>query len=93
MQSHPPVVALGKRTVSSPAERPDLKRLLSDRVVAHAVREEAIERARTTDGERHPHATSTAKKIPASDWERSWLFDYFAAMPAVLSGNYYRYGT
>jgi hypothetical protein len=60
-------------------------------VGTHAAREEVIERARITDGEQHPHSTSMAKKIPASDWESSWLYDYFAAMPPVLSGNYYRW--
>lgn len=73
------------------APLPGSKRIFSDRVAAHAAREDGIERARIEDGSLHPYfGSALMKKVPASDWERSWLFDYFKAMPAELSGNYFR---
>jgi len=72
--------------------RPSSKKQLSDRVAALVERERDIEIAQEVDGRLHPAFESTAKKIAASDWERSWLYDYFESMgPSDLRGNYYRY--
>jgi hypothetical protein len=83
---------LAKRTLDcSPA--PAGKRALADKVVVQMEREKVIaEVARDNmDGSLHPFFTSDKKKIPATNWERSWLMKYFMKMPSELSGNYYRY--
>lgn len=70
------------------------KRALTDLVTAQAAREALIAQVANqfVDGSHHPHIASDMKKIPASDWERSWLLDYFVySPPSRVGGNYYRY--
>ena len=44
------------------------------------------------DGENHPHIASTKARIPVSDDEKKWLFNYFYSMGEdIEKGNYYRY--
>jgi hypothetical protein len=46
----------------------------------------------TPDGENHPHIASTKARIPVSDDEKKWLFNYFYSMGEdIEKGNYYRY--
>jgi len=55
-------------------------------------REDAIDRVveRSPDGCLHPFYQSERKKIPASEWERCWIFNFFIKLPRPFSGNCYR---
>jgi hypothetical protein len=73
---------------------PGSKRALADMVAVQKAREEVIAQTASTyvDGCHHPFFSSNTKKIPASNWERSWLMKYFVKLSSSseLTGNYYR---
>jgi hypothetical protein len=81
-----------KRALDVTTPPSSAKRALTDKVVAQEARQEIISRVAdsTQDGVLHPLFLNSTKKVPASDSEKTWLFNYFKGLPE-LRGNYFRY--
>jgi hypothetical protein len=88
-----PSPVLLKRTLEERTPELSKKRVLADKVAAQTARQDIIRRVvdDTQDGCLHPWFVTAKKKIPASDSERTWLFNYFTELSTDLCGNYYRY--
>jgi hypothetical protein len=77
---------------SAPTPTTAGKSAWADKVATQTARGEVIARVAegNVDGSLHPFLLSNKKKVPATDWERSWLLKYFMNLKVGLVGNYYR---